>query len=103
MSIGLLKEAGISVPAGMVANSSDEAYAVAKQIGKAEQGVNKQVHFHWPFVRQFQAMILTCLVNLFKQNCQHLHFSMGRLLHFFLFCVAVTGLLTQITFHSGKL
>lgn len=34
MSIGLLKEAGISVPAGMVASSSEEAYAVAKQIGK---------------------------------------------------------------------
>lgn len=34
MSLGLLKEAGISVPAGMVASSSDEAYAVAKQIGK---------------------------------------------------------------------
>ncbi|KAF3694395.1 Succinate--CoA ligase [ADP-forming] subunit beta, mitochondrial [Channa argus] len=32
MSIGLLKEAGISVPAGMVASSSEEAYAVAKQI-----------------------------------------------------------------------
>lgn len=34
MSIGLLKEAGISVPAGMVANSSEEAYTVAKQIGE---------------------------------------------------------------------
>lgn len=34
MSIGLLKEAGISVPAGMVASSSDEAYDVAKKIGK---------------------------------------------------------------------
>lgn len=34
MSIGLLKEAGISVPAGMVASSSEEAYAVAKQIGR---------------------------------------------------------------------
>lgn len=33
MSIGLLKEAGISVPAGMVASSSEEAYSVAKQIG----------------------------------------------------------------------
>lgn len=51
MSIGLLKEAGISVPAGMVANSSEEAYAVAKQIGKAEQVVNKQVHFHCPFLK----------------------------------------------------
>lgn len=34
MSIGLLKEAGISVPAGMVASSSEEAYTVAKQIGE---------------------------------------------------------------------
>lgn len=51
MSIGLLKEAGISVPAGMVANSSEEAYAVAKQIGKAEQVVNKQVHFHCPLLK----------------------------------------------------
>lgn len=51
MSIGLLKEAGISVPAGMVANSSEEAYAVAKQIGKAEQVVKKQVHFHCPLLQ----------------------------------------------------
>lgn len=34
MSIGLLKEAGISVPAGLVASSSEEAYAAAKQIGE---------------------------------------------------------------------
>ena len=33
-SIGLLKEAGISVPEGMVASSSEEAYSVAKQIGE---------------------------------------------------------------------
>lgn len=39
MSIGLLKEAGISVPAGMVASSPEEAYAVAKQIGK-----NRSMH-----------------------------------------------------------
>lgn len=37
MSIGLLREAGISVPTGMVASSSDEAYAVAKQIGEFSQ------------------------------------------------------------------
>lgn len=37
MSIGLLKEASISVPAGMVASSSEEAYAVAKQIGELPQ------------------------------------------------------------------
>lgn len=35
LSIGLLKEAGISVPAGLVANTPEEAYAVAKQIGRA--------------------------------------------------------------------
>lgn len=34
MSIGLLKEAGIAVPHGMVASSPEEAYSVAKQIGK---------------------------------------------------------------------
>uniref|UniRef100_A0A3B4H5W7 Succinate--CoA ligase [ADP-forming] subunit beta, mitochondrial n=1 Tax=Pundamilia nyererei TaxID=303518 RepID=A0A3B4H5W7_9CICH len=43
MSIGLLKEAGISVPAGMVANSSEEAYAVAKQIGSKDLVVKAQV------------------------------------------------------------
>lgn len=37
MSIGLLKEAGISVPDGMVASSSEEAYAVAKEIGKLSE------------------------------------------------------------------
>lgn len=37
MSIGLLKDAGISVPAGMVASSSEEAYTVAKQIGESRQ------------------------------------------------------------------
>lgn len=34
MSIGLLSQAGISVPVGKVASSSDEAYTVAKQIGE---------------------------------------------------------------------
>jgi len=34
MSLGLLKEAGIAVPEGMVASSPEEAYAVAKQISK---------------------------------------------------------------------
>ncbi len=34
MSIGLLKEAGISVPEGLVASTPEEAYSVAKQIGK---------------------------------------------------------------------
>ncbi|KAG8000443.1 Succinate--CoA ligase [ADP-forming] subunit beta [Nibea albiflora] len=36
MSIGLLKDAGIAVPAGMVASSSEEAYTVAKQIGESD-------------------------------------------------------------------
>uniref|UniRef100_A0A3Q3GGD5 succinate--CoA ligase (ADP-forming) n=1 Tax=Labrus bergylta TaxID=56723 RepID=A0A3Q3GGD5_9LABR len=43
MSIGLLKEAGIAVPAGMVASSSDEAYSVAKQIGSKDLVVKAQV------------------------------------------------------------
>uniref|UniRef100_A0A665TSB7 Succinate--CoA ligase [ADP-forming] subunit beta, mitochondrial n=1 Tax=Echeneis naucrates TaxID=173247 RepID=A0A665TSB7_ECHNA len=43
MSIGLLKEAGISVPEGMVASSSEEAYAVAKQIGSKDLVVKAQV------------------------------------------------------------
>ncbi|KAF4111944.1 succinate--CoA ligase [ADP-forming] subunit beta, mitochondrial [Onychostoma macrolepis] len=43
MSIGLLKEAGISVPAGLVASSPDEAYAVAKQIGSKDLVVKAQV------------------------------------------------------------
>ncbi|KAE8299067.1 Succinate--CoA ligase [ADP-forming] subunit beta, mitochondrial [Larimichthys crocea] len=41
MSIGLLKDAGISVPAGMVASSSEEAYTVAKQIGSKDLVVVK--------------------------------------------------------------
>ncbi|XP_059427533.1 succinate--CoA ligase [ADP-forming] subunit beta, mitochondrial-like [Carassius carassius] len=43
LSIGLLKEAGISVPAGLVASSPDEAYAVAKQIGSKDLVVKAQV------------------------------------------------------------
>ncbi|XP_028250375.1 uncharacterized protein LOC114426892 [Parambassis ranga] len=43
MSIGLLKEAGISVPDGMVASSSEEAYSVAKQIGSKDLVVKAQV------------------------------------------------------------
>ncbi|KAG9349197.1 hypothetical protein JZ751_027640 [Albula glossodonta] len=35
MSIGLLKEAGVAVPAGMVASSPEEAYSIAKQIEEA--------------------------------------------------------------------
>lgn len=44
MSIGLLREAGISVPTGMVASSSDEAYAVAKQIGEFPQKPSPERH-----------------------------------------------------------
>lgn len=33
LSMGLLKEAGISVPHGVVANTPDEAYKIAKEIG----------------------------------------------------------------------
>eukprot|EP00066_Takifugu_rubripes_P026735 XP_011616001.1 PREDICTED: succinyl-CoA ligase [ADP-forming] subunit beta, mitochondrial [Takifugu rubripes] len=43
MSIGLLSEVGISVPVGKVASSSDEAYAVAKQIGSKDLVVKAQV------------------------------------------------------------
>lgn len=43
MSIGLLKEAGISVPAGMVAGSSEEAYTVAKQIGELQRVTDVQL------------------------------------------------------------
>uniref|UniRef100_A0A671MMJ6 Uncharacterized protein n=1 Tax=Sinocyclocheilus anshuiensis TaxID=1608454 RepID=A0A671MMJ6_9TELE len=39
MSIGLLKEAGISVPAGLVASTPDEAYAVAN--------LNIDLHHLW--------------------------------------------------------
>lgn len=42
MSIGLLREAGICVPAGMVASSAEEAYAAAKHIG--------EFSFHVPIV-----------------------------------------------------
>ena len=37
MSIGLLKEAGVSVPIGLVASSSEEAYSVAKEIGEQRE------------------------------------------------------------------
>uniref|UniRef100_A0A8C4GYF0 Succinate--CoA ligase [ADP-forming] subunit beta, mitochondrial n=1 Tax=Dicentrarchus labrax TaxID=13489 RepID=A0A8C4GYF0_DICLA len=43
MSLGLLKEAGISVPTGMVASSSEEAYEVAKQIESKDLVVKAQV------------------------------------------------------------
>ncbi|XP_061775386.1 succinate--CoA ligase [ADP-forming] subunit beta, mitochondrial-like [Nerophis ophidion] len=43
MSIGLLKEAGIAVPEGMVAASPDQAYSVAKQIGSKDLVVKAQV------------------------------------------------------------
>ncbi|RXM31675.1 Succinyl-CoA ligase [ADP-forming] subunit beta, mitochondrial [Acipenser ruthenus] len=43
MSIGLLKESGISVPKGMVASSAEEAYSVAKEIGSKDLVVKAQV------------------------------------------------------------
>ncbi|KAF3843725.1 hypothetical protein F7725_002574, partial [Dissostichus mawsoni] len=43
MSIGLLKEAGVSVPIGLVASSSEEAYSVAKEIGSKDLVVKAQV------------------------------------------------------------
>uniref|UniRef100_A0A8C5CNL4 Succinate--CoA ligase [ADP-forming] subunit beta, mitochondrial n=1 Tax=Gadus morhua TaxID=8049 RepID=A0A8C5CNL4_GADMO len=43
MSLGLLKEAGIAVPDGMVASSSEEAYSVAKQIDSKDLVVKAQV------------------------------------------------------------
>uniref|UniRef100_G3NZ84 Succinate--CoA ligase [ADP-forming] subunit beta, mitochondrial n=1 Tax=Gasterosteus aculeatus aculeatus TaxID=481459 RepID=G3NZ84_GASAC len=43
MSIGLLKEAGIAVPHGMVASSPEEAYSVAKQIASKDLVVKAQV------------------------------------------------------------
>lgn len=33
LSMELLQEAGVSVPKGFVAKSSDEAYAIAKKLG----------------------------------------------------------------------
>ncbi|XP_026882337.1 succinate--CoA ligase [ADP-forming] subunit beta, mitochondrial [Electrophorus electricus] len=43
MSIGLLKEAGISVPTGLVASTPEEAYSVAKVIGSKDLVVKAQV------------------------------------------------------------
>ncbi|XP_017557713.1 succinate--CoA ligase [ADP-forming] subunit beta, mitochondrial [Pygocentrus nattereri] len=43
MSIGLLREAGISVPAGTVASTPEEAYAAAKQLGSKDLVVKAQV------------------------------------------------------------
>ncbi|KAG7502600.1 succinate-CoA ligase ADP-forming subunit beta, mitochondrial [Solea senegalensis] len=43
LSIGLLKEAGISVPEGKVATSAEEAYTVAKEIGSKDLVVKAQV------------------------------------------------------------
>lgn len=44
MSIGLLKEAGISVPAGLVASSPEEAYSVAKEIGESTKSSGTSSH-----------------------------------------------------------
>uniref|UniRef100_W5MWM8 Succinate--CoA ligase [ADP-forming] subunit beta, mitochondrial n=1 Tax=Lepisosteus oculatus TaxID=7918 RepID=W5MWM8_LEPOC len=43
LSIGLLKDSGISVPKGMVASTPEEAYSVAKQIGSKDLVVKAQV------------------------------------------------------------
>lgn len=64
MSIGLLKEEGISVPVGMVASSSEEAYAVAKQIGKRPWARTKcQISFCVGQCRntQFKHCAVSCL------------------------------------------
>lgn len=37
LSMDLLREAGVSVPKGFVAKSSDEAYAIAKKLGTYKQ------------------------------------------------------------------
>lgn len=44
MSIGLLKDAGISVPAGLVASSPEEAYSVAKEIGESTSSSGTSSH-----------------------------------------------------------
>ncbi|XP_068021375.1 succinate--CoA ligase [ADP-forming] subunit beta, mitochondrial [Melanerpes formicivorus] len=43
LSMGLLKEAGISVPHGLVAKSPEEAYKIAKEIGSKDLVVKAQV------------------------------------------------------------
>ncbi|XP_039601176.1 succinate--CoA ligase [ADP-forming] subunit beta, mitochondrial [Polypterus senegalus] len=43
LSIGLLKECGISVPKGMVANSPEEAFSAAKELGSKDLVVKAQV------------------------------------------------------------
>uniref|UniRef100_A0A663MB17 ATP-grasp fold succinyl-CoA synthetase-type domain-containing protein n=1 Tax=Athene cunicularia TaxID=194338 RepID=A0A663MB17_ATHCN len=43
MSMGLLQEAGISVPHGLVAKTPDEAYKIAKEIGSKDLVVKAQV------------------------------------------------------------
>uniref|UniRef100_A0A8D2MAG7 succinate--CoA ligase (ADP-forming) n=1 Tax=Zonotrichia albicollis TaxID=44394 RepID=A0A8D2MAG7_ZONAL len=43
LSMGLLKEAGIAVPHGVVANTPDEAYKIAKEIGSKDIVIKAQV------------------------------------------------------------
>uniref|UniRef100_A0A8D0L8G8 Succinate-CoA ligase ADP-forming subunit beta n=1 Tax=Sphenodon punctatus TaxID=8508 RepID=A0A8D0L8G8_SPHPU len=43
LSMGLLKEAGISVPHGLVAKTPEEAYKIAKEIGSKDLVVKAQV------------------------------------------------------------
>ncbi|XP_073068748.1 succinate--CoA ligase [ADP-forming] subunit beta, mitochondrial isoform X3 [Manis javanica] len=43
MSMGLLQEAGVSIPKGHVAKSPDEAYAIAKKLGSKDVVIKAQV------------------------------------------------------------
>ncbi|XP_028733488.1 succinate--CoA ligase [ADP-forming] subunit beta, mitochondrial [Peromyscus leucopus] len=43
LSMDLLREAGVSVPKGFVAKSSDEAYAIAKKLGSKDVVIKAQV------------------------------------------------------------
>uniref|UniRef100_A0A2K5NB68 Succinate--CoA ligase [ADP-forming] subunit beta, mitochondrial n=1 Tax=Cercocebus atys TaxID=9531 RepID=A0A2K5NB68_CERAT len=43
MSMELLQEAGVSIPKGCVANSPDEAYAIAKKLGSKDVVIKAQV------------------------------------------------------------
>lgn len=82
MSIGLLKEAGISVPAGLVASSSEEAYAVAKQIGELSNPRSRELSLMGALQPQLMSVQVSkkCfssfythtfkIWSFFKQKCQ---------------------------------
>lgn len=61
MSIGLLKEAGISVPAGLVASSPDEAYSVAKEIGESTKSSGTSSHLLLYFLLIAPSLLLRFL------------------------------------------